>query len=431
MPRDDLYDKAKETMSEKARASYANQKLKWIAKYAYDHAPAIKEVMERAGVKPSHIRTTKDLEKLPITMRDHLIDFQKKSPPFGGFLGIPLHKLGRIFIHAGPANVAVPLPTLRSAKEYWQRWAETMHGLGVRRGDIVIVTLSFHWVGAGQMCSEAVNSVGAVTIPSGPGNLELQVRTMVDLGVTVYFGTPTFLYDIANKAKELNYNFPKDFSLRLCLFTTERISTSLRDIYEKGYGIDVRGLYSTNETGGLAYECSAKTGMHVPHNVIIEIVNPETGKTVGPGEVGQIVVTLLDTYMPVLRLGTPDLSSYTDEPCSCGRTSRRILGVVGKIGDAIKIRTMFCHHYQVTEVVSKIPQIAKYQIVVSHGANYRDDMTFRIEPFHEEIDKEQVSQALKKNMKEICKLTVDKVEFIPRGTLLEKYEWVVDARTYE
>jgi len=431
MPRDDFYNKAKETMPAKARASYANQKLKWIAKYAYDHSPAMKEVMDGAGVKPSQIRTTKDLEKLPITMRDHFIDFQKKNPPFGGFLGIPLHKLGRIFIHAGPANVAVPLPTLRSAKEYWQRWAETVYGLGVRREDIAIVTLSFHWVGAGQMCSEAINSVGAVTIPSGPGNLELQVKTMVDLGVTVYFGTPTFLYDIANKAKELNYNFPKDFSLRRCLFTTERISASLRDIYEKGYGIDVRGLYSTNETGGLAYECLAKKGMHVPHNVIIEIVNPETGKAVGPGEVGQIVVTLLDTYMPVLRLGTPDLSSYIDEPCSCGRTSRRILGVVGKIGDAIKIRTMFCHHYQVNEVVSKIPQIAKYQIVVSHGANYRDDMAFRIEPVQEETDKEQVSQALKRNMKEICKLTVDRVEFLPRGTLPEKYEWVVDTRTYE
>jgi phenylacetate-CoA ligase len=431
MPEGDFYHKANETMTAKQRTSYLNRKLKWMAQYAYDHAPAMKEIMDNAGVKPSQIRTTQDLEKLPITMRDHLIGYQKKAPPFGGFLGIPLHELGRMFIHAGPANVAVPLPILRSAKKYWERWAETMYGLGVRRGDIVIVTLSFHWVGAGQMCSEAVNSVGAVTIPSGPGNLELQVKTMVDLGVTVYFGTPTFLYDIANKAKELNYNFPKDFSLRLCLFTTERISASLREIYEKGYGIDVRGLYSTNETGGLAYECPAKNGMHVPHNVIIEIVNPETGKQVGPGEVGQIVVTLLDTYQPILRLGTPDLSSYTDEPCACGRTSPRILGVVGKIGDAIKIRTMFCHHYQVNEVVSKIPQIGKYQIVVSHGANYRDDMTFRVEPVQEDADKEQVSQALKKNMKEICKLTVDKVEFLPQGVFPEKYEWVVDTRTYE
>jgi len=427
----DYYNKINETMSAKKRASYLNQKLKWIAQYAYDHAPAMKEIMDNAGVKPSQIRTMKDLEKLPITMRDHLIGFQKKKPPFGGFLGVPLYKLGRIFVHAGPANVAVPLPNLRSAKDYWQRWAETMHGLGVRRGDIAIVTLSFHWVGAGQMCSEAVNSAGGVTIPSGPGNLELQVKTMVDLGVTVYFGTPTFLYDIANKAKELGYNFPKDFSLRLCLFTTERIAASLREIYEKGYGIDVRGLYSTNETGGLAYECSAKNGMHVPHNVIIEIVNPETGKQVDPGEVGQIVVTLLDTYQPILRLGTPDLSSYTDEPCACGRTSPRILGVVGKIGDAVKIRTMFCHHYQVNEVVSKIPQIARYQIVVSHGANYRDDMIFKVELVQEDVDKEQVSQALKKNMKEICKLTVDKVEFLPQGAFSEKDGWVVDTRTYE
>jgi phenylacetate-coenzyme A ligase PaaK-like adenylate-forming protein len=92
---------------------------------------------------------------------------------------------------------------------------------------------------------------------------------------------------------------------------------------------------------------------------------------------------------------------------------------------------MFCHHYQVNEVVSKIPQIARYQIVVSHGANYRDDMIFKVELAQEDVDKEQLSQALKKNMKEICKLTVDKVEFLPRGAFSEKDEWVVDTRTYE
>jgi phenylacetate-CoA ligase len=254
---------------------------------------------------------------------------------------------------------------------------------------------------------------------------------MVDLGVTVYFGTPNFLYDIANKAKELGYNFPKDFSLRLCLFTTERIAASLRDIYEKEYGIDVRGLYSTNETGGVAYECSIKNGMHIPHNVILEIVNPETGKRVEPGEVGQIVITLLDTYLPILRLGTPDLSSYSEEPCACGRTSPRIIGVVGKIGEAVKIRTMFCHHYQVNEVVSKIPQIAKYQILVSHGANYRDDMAFKVELVQGDVDQEQVSQTLKKWMKEICKLTVDKIEFLPRGTFPAQHSWIADTRTYE
>jgi phenylacetate-CoA ligase len=431
MLKEDFYHRANETMSVKKRTAYLNRKLRWIAQYAYDHAPAMKEIMDKAGMKPTHIRTTKDLEKLPITMRDHFIDYQKKNPPFGGFLGVSLHQLGRIFVHAGPANVAVPLPRLRSAKEYWERWAEAMHGLGVRKGDIAIVTLSFHWVGAGQMCSEAVNSAGGVTIPSGPGNLELQVRTMVDLGVTVYFGTPNFLYDIANKAKELGYNFPKDFSLRLCLFTTERIAASLRDIYEKEYGIDVRGLYSTNETGGVAYECSIKNGMHIPHNVILEIVNPETGKRVEPGEVGQIVITLLDTYLPILRLGTPDLSSYSEEPCACGRTSPRIIGVVGKIGEAVKIRTMFCHHYQVNEVVSKIPQIAKYQILVSHGANYRDDMAFKVELVQGDVDQEQVSQTLKKWMKEICKLTVDKIEFLPRGTFPAQHSWIADTRTYE
>ncbi len=82
MAKTEFYNKANETMTPKQRASYLNRKLKWIARYAYDHAPAMKEIMDNAGVKPSQIRTLKDLEKLPITMRDHLVGLQKKNPPF-------------------------------------------------------------------------------------------------------------------------------------------------------------------------------------------------------------------------------------------------------------------------------------------------------------------------------------------------------------
>src|SRR4030067_3552616 len=102
MSEGNFYHQANETMTAKQRASYLNRKLRWIAQYAYDHAPAMKEIMDKARMKPTHIRTTKDLEKLPITMRDHFIDYQKKNPPFGGFLGVSLHQLGRIFVHAGP-----------------------------------------------------------------------------------------------------------------------------------------------------------------------------------------------------------------------------------------------------------------------------------------------------------------------------------------
>ena len=87
----------------------------------------------------------------------------------------------------------------------------------------------------------------------------------------------------------------------------------------------VRQSYGTADIGCLGYECMEKNGMHIPDDKIVEIVDPETGKQLKPGEVGEIVATTFNKVYPLIRFGTGDLSSLSAAPCPCGRTSPRLV----------------------------------------------------------------------------------------------------------
>ena len=91
----DFFDEL-EIMSPKERESYLNRHLAEAIKHAYHHAEAAKEILDRAGVSPTQIRTIKDLEKLPITRKTDLIELQKAKPPYGGFLAIPPEEVERV-----------------------------------------------------------------------------------------------------------------------------------------------------------------------------------------------------------------------------------------------------------------------------------------------------------------------------------------------
>ena len=94
---DEFFDEL-EIMSADTREKYFNQRLSQTIDHAYRHAPAVKEIFDKAGVSPAQIRTVKDLERLPITRKTDLIDLQKANPPYGGFLTTPPEEVERVFL---------------------------------------------------------------------------------------------------------------------------------------------------------------------------------------------------------------------------------------------------------------------------------------------------------------------------------------------
>jgi len=142
----DFFDEL-EGMTLEQREQYQTKGLQKAIEHAYHHAPSAKEIFDRAGVKPSEVRTVKDLERLPITRKGDLIELQQSKPPYGGFLAVPLEEVDRVFITPGP--IYGPHQT-----EGISWFGKTIYAAGFRKGDIVINTPTYHMSPAGMLFHE-------------------------------------------------------------------------------------------------------------------------------------------------------------------------------------------------------------------------------------------------------------------------------------
>lgn len=397
--------------------------LQRIVAHAYEHAPTFREKMDKAGIKPADIRSLADLPRLPITKKDEVVALQKERPPFGGLLAVPLEEVTHIFVSPGP--IYEPVGKERASAAF----AEGLTAAGIGKGDVVLNTFSYHLVPAGLMVDEALCNMGATVLPTGVGNTDLQVKVMMDLKANAYVGTPSFLMTLLKRAEEMG--IPRQaLPMRKALFSAEPLPPSLRQSFEQDYGIRTTNAYATAELGLLGYDCEARSGWHVPTGIIIEITDPATGEPLGPGQVGEVTVTAFDFTFPLIRYAVGDLSAWAVGDCPCGRTSPRLVGWLGRVGDAVKVRGMFVHPSQLAEAMKQVPQVAAYQAVVTRPA-HRDELTLRVELAAEVPDLAAVQETIGKAVQALCRVSVDKVEFVARGAIPPEAKKIVDERKWE
>jgi phenylacetate-CoA ligase len=422
--REDEYFDELETMRPSERESYLNRRLAGHIRHVYKRAPAVKRLFDKAGVLPGGIRKIGDLEKLPVTRKTDLLEMQKGSLPFGGILAIPTRDVKRVFISPGPIYEIQPSNLKWFAKSFW--------AAGFRKGDVVINTFTYHMSPAGILFHEAIRDCGATVVVAGTGNTDLQIQIMKDLGVTGFVGTPSFLMTVIKRAEEIKLDIKNDLSLKRAWFTGEMLPSSLRKTFEGDYAIDTYQAYAVTEPGGaIAYECHQKNGMHLMDEYVTEIVDPETGKQLGPGEVGEIVTTqIFNKNWGLVRFGTGDLSSYVTESCPCGRTAYRITGIVGRAGDAVKVRGMFVVAKQAEQAIMGFSQVARYQLIVGRR-QHRDEMTLKIELKDKGADTAKLSEGINKKFQDTCRIKIDKIEFVGSGEIPEKEQGIADERKWE
>jgi phenylacetate-CoA ligase len=376
-------------------------------------------MFDERNINPTEIKTAKDLERLPVISREQLVKLEMEDLPFGGFSAKDV-MTDRIFTSPGP----VYEPHLTEKDPIWARG---YYAAGFRKGDVVLNAFSYHMVAAGLTFHSGLRRVGATVIPSGASSTENQVQLIRDLRATGYTGTPSFLMAIIKKAEEMGYNFKNDFKVRRASFVAEPLQPSLREKFEKEYGIDTYQMYGATEVGDIAYECQAKNGWHICEEVIVEIVDPATGKQVTPGELGEVVVTRLNNLFFLFRFGTGDLSKLIKERCPCGRTSLRLAGISGRVGEATKVRGMFIAPSQLKVVSSRFGEL-RLQAVVDR-VEFKDYLTVKVEAGPE--DQAKLQREFENVFKEICTVKIDKLEFIDKGTLTEKDGLIVDRRTWK
>ncbi len=378
-----------------------------VVAHAYDNSTAFRNRMEEAGLTPDDIAGVDDLVKIPVLQKDTLISLQASKPPFGGMLGLDMSAIARVFISPGP--IFDP----QGVEEDFWRWRETLEVAGFHKGDVVINTFSYHLTPAGFMFDSGLRALGAVVVPTGVGNTEQQVKIVDHLGVTGYVGTPSFLHNILRKSMEMGHD-PGSLPLKKAFVSAEMLPESLRREFEEEWGITTRQGYGTADLGAVAYECNEKAGMHVSSGIVLQICDPYTGEPLPEGEIGEVVVTLCDKLYPLIRFGTGDLSLLTTEPCPCGRTSPRLVRIAGRVGSSVKVRGMFVHAQQISELVNGHPKIEGIQCVITR-VDQRDILTMRVaakEPFSSEEIKDFMNKA-----HNTIKVRVDRVDFVPPDAL--------------
>ncbi|MBO6883378.1 MAG: AMP-binding protein [Marivita sp.] len=374
---------------------------------AADQLEALNALLPAHGFNP--LGDLSELASLPVLRKSDLSQRQKEKPPFGG---LPVSNLAHIFQSPGP--IYEPGGVTRD----WWRMGRFLHAAGFGTTDIVQNCFGYHLTPAGMIFENGARTVGAVVLPAGTGQTELQVQAAHDVGVTAYAGTPDYLKVILEKADDMGVQL----GIVKAAVSGGALFPSLRAWY-KDRGISCLQCYATADVGHIAYETAAMEGMILDEGVIVEIVTPGTGDPVADGEVGEVLVTSLNPDYPLVRFATGDMSAILPGQSPCGRTNTRIKGWMGRADQTTKIKGMFVRPEQVAALVAKHAEIDRARVVASRDGEM-DVMTVRIETAANDATRFETS------IVETLKLK-GRVELVPPGALPRDGLVIEDVRSYD
>jgi phenylacetate-CoA ligase len=329
-------------------------------------APAYAERLK--GVDPVDVASRAALARLPVLRKSDLPALHKAAPPFGEFVAAPPGSFGRLFTSPGP--IFEPEP---AHADPW-RGARALFAAGFRPGDVVLNTFSYHLTPGGFIFDSSARALGCAVIPAGPGNTEAQFELIAAYRPVGYSGTPDFLKILLDAAASAGRDVS---SIKRALVSGAAFPKSLQDEI-KSRGVDAYQAFGTADLGLIAFETSAREGMVVNEDLILEIVRPGTGDPVAAGDVGEIVVTSLDPHHPWIRLALGDLTAALPGPSPCGRTNTRIKGWMGRADQTTKVKGMFVRPEQVAEVGKRHPELGRLRLVVTREGE-TDLMTLKAE----------------------------------------------------
>lgn len=310
------------------------------------------------------------LQTLPVLRKSTLMAAQQKSPPFGGFVKQSSLEGARVFMSPGP----VWEPQLPGT-DPWQA-ARALHAAGIERGHRIHNAFSYHLTPGGFILDEGARAIGCTVFPAGVGGTEMQVQAIRHFQAQVYVGTPDYLQVLLDHGVQENQPLS---SIKRALVSGGALFPTLREHYRE-QGIHVQQCYATADLGVVAYETATMAtvhpGMCVNEGLIVEILIPGTDTPVPPGQVGEVVVTRLNSHYPLVRFATGDLSAELQEPSPCGRTQMRLAGWMGRADQRVKVRGMFVDPVQLKGLRDAWPQVDRWRLVIDRRDG-RDEMTLQ------------------------------------------------------
>ena len=372
------YQQHEECLERSKREDRQGRDLCTLVTSLYQKVPFYQRAFDEAGINPASVAGLEDLSTLPFTVKDDL----RAAYPYQLF-ATPLNDIVRIHASSGTTGQISVVGYTRDDLFKWaQCVARALVAAGAGAEDILQVSYGYGIFTGGLGLHDGATLLGASVVPASGGNTKRQVQFLRDFGVTGLACTPSYALLIAETAREMGLD-PTTFPLRFGVFGAEAWSVGMREQLEEAFAIKAYDIYGLSEImgPGVAFECSEQRGLHINEDhFLTEIVDPQTLQPVKEGEYGEIVFTTLTKQgIPLLRYRTRDISRFITEPCSCGRTLRRLDRLRGRSDDMLIIRGVNVFPSQIEQVLTGVMGVSSnYQIIVSR-AGLMDKVLVKVE----------------------------------------------------
>lgn len=359
-----IWDPLHECMPREDLEQLQLERLQATLNRVYRSVACYKKKFDEAGINPEEIRSLDDLSQLPFTTKEDL----RLNYPYGMF-AVPLREVVRIHSSSGTTGKPTVVGYTKNDIHTWSNLvARFMTAAGVTHDDVVQIAFGYGMFTGAFGLHYGSEAIGASVIPMGAGNTEKQIMIMQDYKSTVLVSTPSYAITLASRMEQLGID-PKSLSLKVGLFGAEPWSEAMRKEIESRLFIRATDNYGLSEIigPGVAGECECKCGMHISEDAFIaEIIDPDTGKVLPRGSVGELVLTTLTKEaFPMIRYRTRDITSLDYEKCDCGRTMVRMKKTMGRSDDMLIIKGVNVFPSQIEEVLVAVEGCEPhYQIVV-------------------------------------------------------------------
>ncbi len=418
---ENYYQKEVETASHEQIQAWQNERLADTVERVYNNVEYYRKKMDEAGVKPSDIKSTADLHKLPFLTKDDLRD----AYPYG-LMARPLSDCVRIQSTSGTTGRRVVAFYTQHDIDLWEDCcARAIMAAGGTKEDVVQVCYGYGLFTGGPGLNGGSHKVGSLTLPMSSGNTERQIQFMTDLEATIICCTPSYAAYLAESIIEKGVR--DKIKLKAGIFGAEAWTEEMRHDIEEKLGIKAYDIYGLTEISGpgVAFECSAQSGMHINEDhFIAEIIDPKTGEVLPEGSKGELVFTsITKEAFPLIRYRTKDICILSREKCSCGRTHVKMTKPLGRSDDMLIVKGVNVFPSQIEMVLLQKGLTSNYQILVDRQNN-SDSIEVKVEMtqelFHDTISElktreREITEALKSVLGIYAKVSIVEPKSIVRS----------------
>jgi phenylacetate-CoA ligase len=409
--------------------------LKTLVYRLYSFSPFYHDRMKAHKVHPDDIKELSDVKKLPFMFKKDLRDNYPDK-----FFTASREELVRYHVSSGTTGKPTVVGYTENDLALWTNsLARALTSCGLGRGDTIQVSYGYGLFTGGLGLHYGAERIGATVLPTSVGNTERQIELMQDLGSTAIACTPSYLLHMGEVAEKMGISIAKDTKMRTAILGAEPWTEKMRERMENWLGIKAYDIYGTSELSGPMFtECTEQNGFHIWSDIALtEIIDPQTGEPVAPGERGELTVTILQKEaLPMIRYRIGDISTMDEAPCPCGRTHPRVHRIQGRVDDMLIIRGINVFPSQVEHALMGVPEVGQHFQIVVDRKGALDDMMVRVElnpaSFSDKItDIMQVRSKVEHRLRNYLNVAVN-VELVEPGSLPRfegKSKKVVDKRS--